>query len=165
MKDSVQSLQSRRVLTRQPSLIKQHQENTGTRRASKCLCGHCRPAYTGNTDLPFPSHSIVSSLSLYLSVSLSRSWLVLLWFHVHSAGGFLLIACTFPSSSIKARSPFPFPFTVLPQDRERQKEIHTHTDRKRETDILSNNMRSVYKILVYALKYRFANTVQQADQL
>lgn len=31
----------------------------------------------------------------------------LLWYRECSAGGFLLIACTFPSSSIKARPPFP----------------------------------------------------------
>lgn len=44
----------------------------------------------------------IKGIEIFLSF-ISR----LLWFRERSAGGFLLIACTFPSSSIKARPPFP----------------------------------------------------------
>ncbi len=53
-----------------------------------CLHGHYCPVHQGNLIcLPFISR--------------------LLWFRERSAGGFQLIACTFPYSSIKARPPFP----------------------------------------------------------
>lgn len=159
VKDLVQSLQSRRVSTRQPSLIKQHQENTGTLRASACLC--C-PAYQGNTDLiPFTlrrliSHSLSFCLTLLLSARAALVSCALCW-------GIPANCLHIPTILFLLLKPGHHSFSHLQYCYETGNDTEIHTGWKSEMDILWNNMRSGYRILVHVPKHWFANNVRQAQ--
>ncbi len=98
------------ALTWQPSLITQHQGNAQL----KCVCMDTIVLY-------------IKGILIFLSF-ISR----LLWFRERSAGGFQLIACTFPYSSIKARPPFPLTIYSTAATREDQTGDKTQARKNRK---------------------------------
>lgn len=137
VKDSVQSLQSQRVSTRQPSLIKQHQENTETLSFSV-------PVWW---TLPF---SLSFCLPLLLSARAALVSSALCW-------GIPANCLHIPRLPLLKPGHCSLSYSLYCH--EIDDDGNSETDI--ETDVCWNGMRSVYGISVYSLKHRFANTVQQ----